>query len=112
MFYSCQLITSLDLSSSDVGNVTENYTQTFYKMDNLTTFMPFKQWKRKDIYLSESKQLTPYSIHLFIENSASVADGATQRVLRLNADAKSNWEASEYYDADVAMANEKLITIA
>lgn len=83
----------------------------FRNNHSLTNWNPFYGWGKSYLQIL-SANLTAVSIHLLIERSASVADGALRRILTLHETAKSNWMASEYYDADVVMANEKLITIA
>jgi hypothetical protein len=83
----------------------------FERCYNLTTLNPFKQW-RKAPYLSlENTKITPLAVHQLIERASSVADGAVARTLELSSTTKTNWQSSEYYTADQAMATEKLITI-
>lgn len=113
LFRNWQNVVKLDLSTWDIGNVT-NLTDIF-RNANLKQFSPFKNWKRENISFVISYQywlIPPIVVHQLIERSASVADGAEQRTLTLGYDIQRNWMASEYYDADIAMANEKLITIA
>lgn len=55
-----------------------------------------------------SPVLEPESVHYILFNT----EDATARKLTLNATAKANWEASEYYEEDVARAQELNITIA
>lgn len=55
-----------------------------------------------------SPVLESESVHYILFNT----EDATARKLILNATAKANWAASEYYEADVARAQELNITIA
>lgn len=82
-----------------------------FSSNNITTFM-LKKWKQADINLQYSPKLSIESIHHDIQNAMSVADGAVARTLTLHATAKTNWEASEYYQEDLAVLEEKGITIA
>jgi hypothetical protein len=109
MFYYCPHLVTLDLSAFIFKDISP---ATFIQLcANLQNFIPFRHWNSGDFTLDGPK-LTPYSIHLIIERASGLDEYAVQRTLTLHADAKANWMASEYYDADVAMANEKLITIA
>jgi surface protein len=110
MFWNCNNLTTLDVSNFDTSNVT-NMSYMFDGCNKLTTLDPFKQW-RKATYLSlENTKITPLAVHQLIERASSVADGAVARTLKLSSTTKTNWQASEYYTADQAMATEKLITI-
>jgi surface protein len=110
MFNQCKKLKSLDLSSFDTKNVTA-MSMMFYKCSLLTIFEPFNQWaKATELSLSDSI-ITPLAVHQLIERASSVEDGAVARTLILNATTKTNWQNSEYYEADQAMATEKLITI-
>lgn len=109
MFYYCPSLVTLDLSAFIFKDVKP--LNLISLSNNLQNFIPFRHWNSGDFILDASK-LTPYSIHLIIERASELNEFAEQRTLTLHADAKANWMASEYYDADVVMANEKLITIA
>lgn len=61
--------------------------------------------------LSTQPKITPESVHFILQN----ANGGTAEApitLTLHATAKANWEESEYYEEDVARAQELNITIA
>jgi hypothetical protein len=60
--------------------------------------------------LGSCSHLLPYSVHYILEN----AIGSTSEpiTLTLHATAKTNWEASEYYEEDLVIASSKNITIA
>lgn len=88
-----------------------SFGNTFYNMSSLES-LEFDAWKKGSISLSASSKLTPQSIHYIIQNAMSLADGATARTLTLHATAKANWEASEYYQEDLAVLADKGITIA
>ena len=61
----------------------------------------------------QSTKLSPESIHYLIQNAVNVVDGAEEgRTLTLHATAKTNWQNSEYYEQDLAVLEEKGITIA
>jgi surface protein len=105
------IMADIDLSSISLRN-TNNQFYILSECHNLENLNPFWDWTRGNISLEQSETLSARSLHLIIERASSVADGAEQRTLYLHPNAKANWEASEYYDADIAMANEKLITIA
>ena len=109
-FNHCYKLDDVDLSNFDVGNVVD-FNYAINQCYELKKFNPFKNWKKSNFSLFDSA-VAPIAVHQLIERSASVADGAEQRTLTLHATTKSNWMASEYYDADVVMANEELITIA
>ena len=74
--------------------------------------LEIENWKGGDCDVSVASGLLPFYIHFTIQNAMSVAEGATARNLKLSAIAKANWEASEYYEADLAVLEEKGITIA
>jgi hypothetical protein len=82
----------------------------FFRNHKLTDLDPFYNWKQADLRIQYT-DFTPLAVHRLIERSASVADGAVARTLELSSTTKTNWQASEYYTADQAMATEKLITI-
>ena len=64
-------------------------------------------WNSKSLNIP-SPVLEPESVHYILFNT----EDATARTLTLNATAKANWAASEYYEEDVARAQELNITIA
>lgn len=88
-----------------------NNTNEMFSSCNVLKTLEFDQWKQENISVPSSK-LTPQSIHYIIQNAMSVAEGATARTLKLHATAKTNWENSEYYQEDLAVLEEKGITIA
>lgn len=132
-FFKCYLLT--DLSIIDTANVTD-FGRTFSNcrslkkieltsVKNATTFnnmfegnvgkleeVYFTEWLKGSISISGASLLKAESIHYIIQNAKSVADGATARTLTLHATAKANWETSEYYEQDLAVLEEKGITIA
>lgn len=69
-------------------------------------------WGKCDLSLNTQKSLSSSSIHYIIQNAMNVVDGATARTLTLHATAKANWETSEYYEQDLAVLEQKGITIA
>jgi surface protein len=109
LFSANRQLTSIDISF-DIGKITKA-SAVFNYNTKLTNVNPPYNWKQANISFAQSSKLTPFSVHLLIERASSVAEGATARTLILHATAKANWEASEYYTADQAMATEKLITI-
>lgn len=72
----------------------------------------FSNWKNLNISIIRASKLFPESIHYIIQNAMDVADGATIRTLTLHATAKTNWQNSEYYEQDLAVLEQKGITIA
>lgn len=72
----------------------------------------FTEWMKYSITLNSSALISPESIHYIIQNAIDVADGATARTLTLHAVAKTNWQNSEYYEQDLAVLEQKGITIA
>ena len=70
------------------------------------------KWTKGNLALQYTQVLLPSSIRYIIQNAISLADGATARTLTLHATAKANWEASEYYQEDLAVLEELGITIA
>lgn len=97
----------IDMSNIDFRN-NSSTNGIFQECINLTNLNPPYNWRNRTISLADSPNLTPLSIHRLIDRA--IVGG--QRTLSLHATAKANWMASEYYDVDVVMANEKLITIA
>lgn len=132
-FFRCYLLT--DLPIIDTTNVTD-FGRTFSNCRNLkkieltsvknaTTFVSmfegnvgkleevyFTEWLKAGISISGASLLKAESIHYIIQNAMDVADGATARTLTLHATAKTNWQNSEYYEADLAVLEKKGITIA
>lgn len=74
----------------------------------------FIRWKQGDITMNYTSmhKITPESIHYNIQNAVDMIDGATARILYLTATIKTNWENSEYYEQDLAVLEQKGITIA
>lgn len=107
-FKDCSKLKNIILTS--VEKVT-NFTYTFSGTGLLETLF-FTHWKKVNISVSASPNLKAVCIHNIIQNAMSLADGATARTLTLHATAKANWEASEYYQEDLAVLEEKGITIA
>jgi hypothetical protein len=105
-------VVNIDLSSIDLRDYIGDDWLNFAENYRLTNMRAFFNWRINSISISDSSHLSPESIHSIIERAMDVAGGAVARNLLLHATAKANWMASEYYDADVVMANEKLITIA
>lgn len=87
------------------------FTNTFYQC-YLLECLKFTDWKQGNISLAQSPKLSPESIHYIIQNAIDVEDGATARTLTLHATAKTNWQNSEYYEQDLAVLEQKGITIA
>lgn len=98
------------VSSADISNVL-NFDYAFITCLNLKAIPNFIGWKQGNLSFSNSAKISAVSIHNLINNAKSVADGAIARTLTLHATAKTKWQNSEYYEADQAMATEKLITI-
>lgn len=108
-FSRCLELEYLDMSDIDISDNT-NTTNTFNECSKLSEFNPFKGWKKSNLDLSYSP-IQPLAVHRLIERASSVAEGATARTLTLNATSKTNWQNSEYYQEDSAMALSKNITI-
>lgn len=107
-FYGCTSVSKLHIKS--IAKST-GFGNTFFDLVSLTELLA-EDWKSHSINLQWSSKLIPSSIHYIIQNAMSVADGAIARTLTLHATAKANWEASEYYEQDLAVLEEKGITIA
>jgi hypothetical protein len=90
------------------GRIFDSMFQSCNSLKNLNLI----GWKQTNISISESSKLSPESIHNIIQNAMDVADGATARTLTLHANAKTNWQNSEYYEQDLAVLEQKGITIA
>lgn len=106
-FYYCNALEYIDLGS--VENCVD-FSISVSQAINTTT-IKFVNWKQGDIQ-TMSRLLLPESIHYIIQNAMDVADGATARTLTLHATAKTNWQNSEYYEQDLAVLEQKGITIA
>lgn len=100
-----RIIGVIDIQSSTI------FTGAFYSCNELEN-INLKGWMQVDISFSYSSKLTPESIHYIIQNAIDVAEGATARTLTLHATAKTNWQNSEYYEQDLAVLEQKGITIA
>lgn len=107
-FQNCRELTTLTLTSVAKCTIFSNTFVTCTKLENLR----FEEWKQANIFISQSSKLSPESIHYIIQNAMDVADGATARTLTLHATAKTNWQNSEYYEQDLAVLEQKGITIA
>lgn len=109
LFYYNKNLETLYLSNFDVKKVT-NFSGVFQELSKLRNLNPFYNWKQGDISWKYSP-LPAISVHQLIERASSVEDGAVARTLSLTPTTKTNWQNSEYYESDQAMATEKLITI-
>lgn len=109
IFYGCTFLEYVDIKSNMLG--VKEWTVTFDRCYNLKTCKLLK-WATGNISFSFSSQFSPESIHYIIQNAIDVADGATARTLTLHATAKTNWQNSEYYEQDLAVLEQKGITIA
>jgi hypothetical protein len=107
-FNNCKNIPYIDLG--EVSNNTFS-SNVFSGCSSLAT-LKFTKWGKNNIPLNMTSVLTAESIHYIIQNAMSLAEGATARTLTLHATAKANWEASEYYQEDLAVLEAKGITIA
>lgn len=107
-FYGCTKVSKLHIKSVKKSN---GFSNTFYNLTSLTELLA-EEWMKYNISVAQSPNLLPSSIHYIIQNAIDVADGATARTLTLHATAKANWEASEYYEQDLAVLTDKGITIA
>lgn len=102
-----------NLPHIDLGSVTSSsFADGVFNGCSSLKILRFVNWIKNNVNLTSTSVLLPESIHYIIQNAVDVADGATARTLTLHATAKTNWEASEYYDEDMAVLNEKGITIA
>jgi hypothetical protein len=106
--YNCVACECIDLG--DCGNVTI-WTTAFSTVWLCPTII-FRNWKFGNVPIPNTWELSPESIHYIIQNAVNLADGATARTLTLHADAKTNWQNSEYYEQDLAVLSTKGITIA
>lgn len=98
------------------GHNTSTAIQPLYQYSNLENFGGFRNiqyvaGKCTGIELSMASKLTALSIHNTINEAiGGTADNSLR--LKLHATAKARWQASEYYEADAAMAEAKHIVIA
>jgi surface protein len=102
LFRNCHRLTTVPLL--DATKVT-TAPAMFDNCRALQNFGGLKNLSSVDLSLSSSSKLTPLSIHNIIEQALG------NFTLILNATAKTNWQNSQYYEADQAMATEKNITI-
>lgn len=112
-FRYCWSVEYIELTSIAGNTAVHNAVipNIFWRCDMLKEVY-FTDWKSYNINLVDSLQLKPKSIHYIIQNAMDVADGATARKLQLHATAKKKWQNSEYYEADLAVLEDKGITIA
>jgi hypothetical protein len=101
MFYECAALQEIPLL--DMSSLTNNL-DSFCNVRTITLIHGFKNLNR-NLSLSNSSLLLPISIHNIIEYALG------NFTLTLNSTAKTNWQNSEYFEADQAMATEKNITI-
>lgn len=101
MFYGCTSIISVGLIRFGAR---ANTSYMFDACSNLKDFGGIKNLNY-GLNISNSPQLTALSVHNIIEQALG------SFTLKLHATAKTNWQNSEYYTADKAMATEKNITI-
>ena len=100
LFHECRQLISIDLIDLSNCNSLEKAFITNTKLKHLEGIVGLKC----NVNFSNSP-LTPLSVHNLITNAAG------NFTLILQSTAKTNWQNSEYYNADQAMATEKLITI-
>lgn len=100
--------TNLEQVELNIGGKmkTGGLTNTFYGTSKLKV-CHLVGWNSLSLNIP-SPVLEPESVHYILFNT----EDATARTLTLHATAKANWEASEYYEEDVARAQELNITIA
>lgn len=100
LFEGCRLLTNIDLIDlSNCGQLGRAFTPCL-KLKHLEGIVGLKC----NVDFSYCP-LTPLSVHNLITHAAG------NFTLTLKATAKTNWQNSEYYEADQAKATEKLITI-
>lgn len=95
---------------SSIENI-YTFANITYSSYNLVTFK-VKGWKQGAMSLNNSSKLSAESIHYIIQNAVNAADGATARTLTFHTTARKNWQNSEYYVQDLAVLEDKGITIA
>lgn len=101
--YFCDRLKTLEIGL----NLTSNGTWHSFACSSLENCW-LRNWDAYNIILDRSPNITPYSIHFILNNTEST----TARTLTLHATTKANWEASEYYEEDLARAQQLNITIA
>lgn len=103
----------IDLSElGSTGNPVQSTVTAFSNCQELQ-YVRIKNWGKYNLQFSQSTKLSAESIHYLIQNAMNVEDGAEEgRTLSLQATAKKNWQNSEYYEQDLAVLEEKGITIA
>lgn len=101
--YSCNKLKKLELGL----NLKADGTWQSFACSSLEDCW-LRNWDAYNIILDRSPNITPYSIHFILNHTEST----TARTLTLHATTKANWEASEYYEEDLARAQQLNITIA
>lgn len=103
----------IDLSELGTTNNPNQSTNTTFNNCVELQYIRIKNWKKYNLQFPQSTNLSAESIHYLIQNAMNVEDGAEEgRTLLLQATAKNNWKNSEYYEQDLAVLEEKGITIA
>lgn len=102
----------MDLSELGTTNNPNQSTTTAFNNCQELQYLRIKNWKKYNLQFQQSTKLSSESIHYLIQNAVNVVDGATARTLTLHATAKTNWQNSEYYEQDLAVLEQKGITIA
>jgi hypothetical protein len=108
VLYACSSCKKIKLTS--IKNLT-TAVNAFLNTSALSEIY-FIEWKNINFSFNTARTLKPYCIHYIIQNAVNLADGATARTLTLHATAKKNWQNSEYYEQDLAVLEQKGITIA
>lgn len=136
MFYNVNLMTELDLSPiyTRSGTTFNNFIGygggyatpqikklkgiDLYNAESLTRFaynltcdIYADNWRLCDMNLSKTK-MKGDAVAYIIEHACGESEGAVQRTLTLNAATQKNFQALENYEELLALASEKLITIA
>ena len=106
LFQGCSRLESVELNIGGKMQTAGGLTNTFYGATKLRV-CHLVGWNNLSLSIP-SPVLEPESVHYILFNT----EEATARKLTLNATAKANWAASEYYEEDVARAQELNITIA
>lgn len=104
LFIFCYYLDEVEINIDKGTNLTNMFTYCYYLKTAKVSGMA------SSLYLGSCSSLLPYSVHYILEN----AIGSTSEpiTLTLHATAKTNWEASEYYEEDLVIASSKNITIA